>query len=97
MCLTEAPESRSSIRESMPISRCFRTNRSVTALSLRTVLTPSGVIGLSETRRSAPLGMWLTKPTMKIVAVSMSMAEARIFFRYSLNSWSCSQTRRLVV
>ena len=50
-------------------------------LSLRLVLTPSGVIGLSETSKSAPLGMWLTNPTMKIVAVSMSIAEARIVVR----------------
>ena len=41
------------------------------------VLTPSGDIGLSETSSNAPLGMWLTNPTMKIVAVSMSIAEAR--------------------
>ena len=40
----------------------------------REVFTPSGVIGLSDTSSSAPLGMWLTKPTTKIVAVSMSIA-----------------------
>ncbi len=45
------------------------------------VLTPSGVIGLSETRSRAPLGMWLTKPTTKMVAVSMSMPEARLRVR----------------
>ena len=56
----------------MPTSRWVCTYFSVTALSLIAVFTPSGVIGLSDTSSKAPLGMWLTKPTTKIVAVSMS-------------------------
>src|SRR5262249_30857160 len=80
-CSTDSPESRSSTSASLPISRCVSTSGSVTATSLRAVLTPSGVIGLSETRSRAPLGIRLTKPTTKMVAVSMSMAEARLRFR----------------
>lgn len=41
--------------------------------------------------------MWLAKPQLNKVAVSMSTAIARVFFRYSLNTSSCSQIRRLVV
>src|SRR5262249_47534468 len=96
-CMTDSPESRSSISESMPISRCLRTYFSVTDLSLLLDLTPSGVMGLSATRSSAPWGMWLTNPTMKVVAVSMSTPRARIFLRYSRKLSSCSQTRLLVV
>ena len=62
----------------MPMFRCVDTKRSVTSRSLCVVFTPSGVMGLSLTSSSAPLGMLLAKPTRKMVAVSMSMPMARI-------------------
>ena len=65
----------------MPIARCFSTNRRLTSRSLAEVFTPSGLMGLSETSSSAPLGMWLAKPTTNKVAVSMSMPIARVVRR----------------
>ena len=54
-------------------------------------------IGLSETNNTAPCGIPFIKLTTKNVAVSISIAIARILTRYSLNSSSCSQTLLLVV
>ena len=57
----------------------------------------SGVIGASETSNSAPLGIWLTCPTMNTVAVSMSIPIADRSRSRSRNCSSHSQTRRFVV
>ncbi len=81
----------------MPTWMWLSTNSAVTLASDSAVLTPSGVIGASDTSSSAPQGMRLAKPAAKTVAVSMSMAMQRSRRRYSLNASSCSQTRRLVV
>ena len=82
---------------SMPISTCWRTKFWVTALSDWVVLIPSEIIGLSEMSSNAPVGIRLANPTVKMVAVSMSMARARVFTKYSLNRSSNSQTRLFVV
>ena len=42
---------------------------------------PDATIGWSETSSNAPVGMLLAKPTLKMVAVSISMAIARVFRR----------------
>ena len=47
-------------------------------LSLAAVLMPLSIMGLSETRSNAPAGIWLWKPVMNRVAVSMSMAMTRM-------------------
>ena len=39
-------------------------------------------MGWSDTRRRAPVGISLAKPTVKIVAVSISIAMARVLTRY---------------
>ena len=50
-----------------------------------------------STGGKAPVGIEFAKPVMNSVAVSMSMAIARSKRSRSLNSSSCSHTRRLVV
>ena len=82
--------------DKVPPKCCF-TKFWVTSLSDSAVLIPSEIMGRSETNRSAPVGMRLEKPTVKIVAVSISMAIALVFTRYSLKWSSYSHTRRLVV
>ena len=82
---------------SMPMSRCCRTKFCVTILSDSDVFMPSEIIGLSDIRSKAPVGMRLANPTVNIVAVSMSTAKARVFIRYSLKFSSNSHTRLLVV
>ena len=61
------------------------------------VFIPSEIMGRSETNSKAPVGIRLAKPTVKIVAVSISTAMARVLFRYSLKRSSYSHTRRFVV
>ena len=68
-------------RALMPIVRCSSTKFCVTFLSDSSVLMPSGCIGISLTRRSAPVGIALWKPTVNSVAVSLSMAILRTAFR----------------
>ena len=58
---------------------------------------PSEIMGRSEIKRRAPVGIRFAKPTVKIVAVSISMAKARVVIKYSLKRSSNSHTRRLVV
>src|SRR3546814_1241339 len=62
----------------MPTWMLLSTYSALTFASEASVLTPSGIIGWSDTSSSAPQGMLLAKPAAKIVAVSMSMAMQRI-------------------
>ena len=83
--------------DSTPISMCRFTKSRVTCWSLSSVLMPSGTIGWSDTSSRAPTGMRLARPVVNRVAVSMSIAIARVLRKYALNDSSCSQMRRLVV
>ena len=69
----------------------------VTILSDSDVFMPSEIMGLSDIKSKAPVGIRLANPTVKIVAVSMSTASARVLIKYSLKFSSNSHTRRLVV
>ena len=69
----------------------------MTILSDSDVFIPSEIMGLSDINSKAPVGIRLANPTVKIVAVSISTASARVFIRYSLKFSSNSHTRRLVV
>src|SRR5690606_6884195 len=77
-CFTVSPLLMSCFNASIPIFKWVSTYFSVTARSLSAVLTPSGTMGWSETSKSAPVGILLAKPTLNIVAVSISTAIARI-------------------
>ena len=62
----------------MPMRICGSTYWPETLRSLSLVFTPCGIIGWSLTSSSAPVGMRLAKPTLNSVAVSMSIAMARM-------------------
>ena len=76
---------------------CSSTKDAVTLASLASVFTPDGVMGSSLTSSNAPTDNRFANPTLNSVAVSMSMACARVLRKYALNASSCSHTRRLVV
>src|SRR5690606_23620452 len=80
-CFTLRPWRRSSFSASMPMRMWLSTYSADTLASEASVLTPSGIIGWSDTSSSAPLGMRLAKPAAKMVAVSMSMAMQRVLRR----------------
>ena len=96
-CFTVSAFSINFLRESIPTFKCRCRNLSVTVLSLASVLTPSGTMGMSETNSKAPAGILFLKAATKMVAVSISIANARNRNRYFLKSKRCSQTRLLVV
>ena len=81
----------------LDILRWCRTKFCVTILSDSDVFMPSEIMGLSDIKSKAPVGIRLANPTVKIVAVSMSTASARVLIKYSLKFSSNSHTRRLVV
>jgi DNA polymerase-3 subunit delta len=53
--------------------------------------------GLKDIEKDERFKTYLKNPTIKIVAVSRSIAILRVFWRSFLNLSSCSQTRRFVV
>jgi len=61
-----------------PILICSSTKLAVTFLSLSAVFTPSACKGISETSNKAPIEIPLWKATENKVAVSISMAMARV-------------------
>ena len=81
----------------MPIRRWVSVNWLVTLWSLASVFIPVDIIGWSETRSRAPVGISFANPTVKMVAVSISMAMALVLMRYFLNLSSYSHTLLLVV
>ena len=58
----------------MPMRMCSSTKDAVTFASLASVLTPDGVMGSSLTSSNAPTDNRFANPTLKRVAVSISMA-----------------------